>query len=67
MSTEASTCFFQVKPSSIGKEIQDAAGAMQVCAGQQAGCEAAVHDMRELSHDPDTEAILLVDVTNACI
>ena len=50
---------------SIGKEIQDAAGALQVCAGQQAGCEAAVHAVRKLSNDPDTEAILLVDASNA--
>ena len=49
----------------IGKEIQDAAGALQVCAGQQAGCEAAVHAVRKLSNDPDTEAILLVDASNA--
>ena len=49
----------------IGKEIQDAAGALQLCAGQQTGCEAAVHAMRELSNDPDTEAILLVDASNA--
>ena len=51
--------------STIGKEIQDAAGALQVCAGQQAGCEAAVHAVRKLSNDPDTEAILLVDASNA--
>ena len=49
----------------IGKEIQDAAGALQVCAGQQVGCEAAVHTVRKLSNDPDTEAILLVDASNA--
>ena len=33
----------------IGKEIQDAAGALQVCAGQQAECEAVVHGVRKLS------------------
>ena len=32
----------------IGKEIQDAAGDLQVCAGQQAGCEAAVHAVGKL-------------------
>ena len=49
----------------IGDEIQEAAGALQVCAGQQAGCEAAVHAMREISEDPNTDAILLVDASNA--
>ena len=50
-----------------GKEIQDAAGALQVSAGQEAGCEAAVyvHAMRKLSNDPAAEAILLVDASNA--
>ena len=51
--------------STIGKEIQDAAGALQVSAGQQAGCEAALYAMRKFSNDPDTETILLVDASNA--
>ena len=46
--------FGKVIMATIGKEIQDAAGALQVCAGHQAGCEAAVHAMRKLSNDPDT-------------
>ena len=49
----------------IGDDIQEAAGALQVCAGQQAGCEAAVHAMREISEDRNTDAILLVDASNA--
>ena len=49
----------------IGDDIQDAAGALQVCAGQQAGCKAALHAMREISEDPNTNAILLVDASNA--
>ena len=49
----------------LGDEIQEAEGALQVCAGQQAGCEAAVHAMRMIFEDPNTEAILLVDTTNA--
>ena len=35
--------------------IQDAAGPLQVCAGQEGGCEAAIHAMREI----------LVDASNA--
>ena len=49
----------------IGNEIQEAAGAMQVCAGHQAGSEAAIHAMRETFEDPNTEAALLVDASNA--
>ena len=49
----------------IGDDIQEAAGAMQVCAGHQAGSEAAIHAMRENFEDPNTEAALLVDASNA--
>ena len=49
----------------IGDDIQEAAGALQVCAGQQAGCEAAVHAVRMIYEDPSNEAVLLVDATNA--
>ena len=35
------------------------------CAGQHAGCEAAVHAMREIFADEGTEGILLVDASNA--
>ena len=48
----------------IGNEIQEAAGAMQVCAGHQAGSEAAIHAMRETFEDPNTEAALLVGAFN---
>ena len=48
----------------IGDDIQEAAGVLKVCAGQQAGCEAAVHSTREISEDPNTDAILLVDASN---
>ena len=43
----------------------DAAGSLQLCAGQDAGCEAAVHAMREIYDDEATEGILLVDASNA--
>lgn len=49
----------------IGNDIQEVAGALQLCAGQQAGGESAVHAMRKISDDPDTEAVLLVNVSNA--
>lgn len=49
----------------IGGDIQDAAGSMQLCAGQMAGTEAAVHAMRLALGKDDSEAALLVDASNA--
>ena len=41
------------------------AGYFQLCAGQDAGNEAAVHAMRAIYDDPSPEAVLLVDVSNS--
>ena len=49
----------------IKEDIQEAMGNLQLCAGQQAGCEAAVHAIREIFEAPDCEAVMLVDATNA--
>lgn len=49
----------------LSDDIQAAAGPLQLCAGHQSGCEAAVHAMRTLFNDPETEAIIMVDATNA--
>ncbi len=38
---------------------------IKVCAGLQGGVEAAIHAMRRIYEDPETEAILLVDAENA--
>ena len=51
----------------IGKAVlkivgEDAAGPLQVCAGQLGGCKAAIHAMRRIFENPD---VLLVDATNA--
>ena len=46
-------------------DIQEAAGPLQVCAGQDGGCEAAVHAMRHLFVEEDIEGVLLVDASNA--
>ena len=48
----------------VGPDIE-AAGLLQVCAGQDGGCEAAVHAMRQIFQHNDTEGVLLVDATNA--
>ena len=49
----------------ISHDIENAAGSLQVCAGQAGGCEAAVHAMRKISQYPETEGTLLVDGENA--
>ena len=50
----------------VKDDVRRAVGNLQVCAGQQAGGEAAIHAMREIfEHDDDCEAVLLVDAKNA--
>ena len=46
-------------------DIQDAAGPLQVCAGKEGGCEAAVHGMHQFSAEQDVQGSLLVDTSNA--
>jgi len=46
-------------------DIQEAAGPMQLCAGQMAGIEAAVHAINASFQCANTEAVLLVDASNA--
>ena len=43
----------------------DSAGDLQLCAGQKSGCETAVHAMSEIFAEEETDAVLLVDATNA--
>ena len=49
----------------VRQDVQEAAGAVQLCAGQIAGIEAAVHAVRSSFQNDETEAILLVDASNA--
>ena len=46
-------------------DIQSAVGPLQLCAGHDAGCEAAIHAMRKIFDDEETEGVLLVDAKNA--
>ena len=46
-------------------DIQSAVGSLQLCAGQDAGVEAAVHAMRMIFESESTDGVLLVDVSNA--
>ena len=49
----------------VKRNIQEAFGSIQLCSGQDAGCETAVHAMEHLYAEDDTEAIILVDASNA--
>ena len=49
----------------IRNDVLRAAGPLQLCAGQPAGCEAAIHAMRAVFDSPDAEAVLQVDASNA--
>ena len=45
----------------VREDIQAAVGCLQLCAGQEAACEAGVYATRTLLEDADVESILLVD------
>ena len=40
-------------------------GSLQVCAGQETGIEAAAHSLNSLYNNKNTDAVLLVDASNA--
>ena len=50
---------------SLKSEIQDAVGPLQLCAGYDGGCEAAVHAINTLFSHPSCEAVIQVDASNA--
>ena len=47
------------------KDVQHAAGALQVCAGQSARAEASIHGMHNLFQEDKIVAFLLIDAENA--
>ena len=49
----------------VKEDVRRAAGNLQVCAGQQAGCEAAIHAVRKMYENAECEAVLMVDASNA--
>ena len=49
----------------VGGDVLEAAGSCQLCAGQPSGTEAAVHAVRLAFHNDETDAVLLVDASNA--
>ena len=50
----------------VKEDIKKAAGFLELCAGQKAGCEAPIHGMHKIFESNETEAILLIDAQNAC-
>ena len=51
----------------VEKDVKDAAGSLQVCAGQEAESEAAIHAIYDVYQQDETEAVLLVDADNNSI
>ena len=49
----------------VKQDVQETTGSIQVCAGQPGGCEAAIHAMKDLFDDDETEIVLLMDASNA--
>ena len=49
----------------LSKEVIEAAGVDQMCAGQPAACEAVVHAMKKAFEMEATDGLLLVDADNA--
>ena len=48
-----------------GEKVQEAVGALQLCGGQPAGIEAAIHAMRDFLASDENDGILLIDADNA--
>ena len=49
----------------IKPDVIDASGSIQVCAAHKSGSEAAIHAMREIFEHDNSDAVLLVDASNA--
>ena len=45
-------------------DIQEAAGPLQMATGLQSGAEAAIHSMKEMFDDEQTDVVILVDASN---
>ena len=48
----------------VRSDLQNLIGTSQLCAGQDAGCEAATHATERIFVEESTERVILVDVTN---
>ena len=50
----------------VKMDILETAGPLQLGAGQDAGCEAAIHAMDSVFSEESTETVLLVDAIATC-
>ena len=50
---------------SLGQDIQESAGPLQVATGLKGGSEAAIHSMRDIFKGEASDAVILVDAENA--
>ena len=46
-------------------DVIEASGSLQVCTGHKSGSKAAIHAMRELFEHDNSDAVLLIDASNA--
>ena len=46
------------------QDVMKAAGSLQVCPGQEAGAEAAIHAVHDIFKNHTTEVVLLIDAEN---
>ena len=46
-------------------DLQENAGDLQLCAGQESGCEAGIHAMHQIFEDDSTQGVIQVDANNA--
>ena len=49
----------------VKTDVVEASGSLQLCAGQKSGSEAAEHAMHTIFKADETDAILLIDASNA--
>ena len=49
----------------IGGDVQQVAGTIQLCAGQETGSEAAIHAICQIFKQYHAEGVLLIDASNA--
>ena len=46
------------------KDVVEASGSLQLCAGQNSGSEAAIHAMHAIFEADETDGVLLIDASN---
>ena len=51
--------------SHLKEDFMQSVGSLQVCAGEDAGCESSIHAMRTIYEDQSAEAVFLVDASKA--